>query len=226
MACAPVTGLHDRLDVFRAKTPATDVDAHGNHRPNHLMTERGRVDIEHEPVAITHPSGVHYPTYCGATLCFAAERGEVVLADESGGGQSHVGHNEPLGMMPCGPGQKGVGGGPIQDPIYVSSSGGGEPGVEIDGHLSDAENGNLGRQLPIQRLDQMVLVDLLRSEADNLARGVDALVGATGDERLDGTGVPEESRFQGPLDGADVRLGGVSVEARSVVSKVQPVRRH
>ena len=134
---------------------------------------------------------MHSPDRRGAR-CLAAERGEIVLPDETGGRSVHCPHIERIGNVPARCRPERIGSLPVQDSIGVPTAGCAEPSVETGRCLETAEDCDLRAELAVQRLlDPDRIGGDRDTEADHLTGGVHPAVGSPRNRGVDRAGQPE-----------------------------------
>ena len=179
------------------------------------------------PVRTAHPSGGAYQPHQRAVARPAAEGGEVVLAEQMGSGGVHGRHVERLGDMPRDPGQERVRCLGIEHQVLVDAAHGREAGVETVRRLGQSLDGDLRAETPVERPGHRGGVDRVGDgEAHHLGGGVDAAVGAPGNERLHRAGEGLQGRFQLALDRPHRLLPGIAVEPGAVVGEVDAIGGH
>ena len=148
----PIPGPQDRRDIARVLLPLPDLDERADDRPHHLVAERGRLDLEPEhPVAQVVPPGRVDGAHEAAVGHLAAERGEVVLADERIAGQAQPGQVERRRDVPGRGGQERIGHGSIQHGVAVAPVRRRVPGVEVIGRDLEGAHDDRGGAHPVHR---------------------------------------------------------------------------
>ena len=115
----------------------------------------------------------------------------------------------------------------IEHQVLVGAAHGREAGVETVRRLGQSLDGDLRAETPVERPGHRGGVDRVGDgEAHHLGGGVDAAVGAPGDERLHRAGEGLQGRLQLALDRPHRLLPGIAVEPGAVVGEVDAIGGH
>ena len=189
-----VAGDEDAADVAGRRLAEPDVDERADDRAHHLVAERGGPDLEAQVgrvVELDQRGRQHAPDQRRLGLAVgdlrpAAERREVVLADQRVARRLHRPEGQRLRHEPRPPGEQRVRRRRVPHVVAVVAPRRREAGVEVVVGPRRVAHGDRRRAQLVEPPREVVEVDVVGQVAGHdLAPGVDAGVGAPGAGQLD-----------------------------------------
>lgn len=218
---------HEHISrLSHADFSVTNLNAHGDDRTNHLVTERVCADREINLVARPTPPSPEQLFDRGSAWMLAAERSEVTDAYEWFKAGVHRLDVKESGDVPYRRCSQGVVYVSVANLIPIRTTGRRESCMKVVRDNAQVPRRDLRTQLTVERTQHPGGVEFIAGERHDLLPGVHTFVGAASNIGCSAPCMRFEGLLQIPLNGSDVRLYGVTEEFRSVVGKIQPVRRH